>query len=162
MASVHGRAFPYLSIPRTEMGCDPNTRQHELNDTAFVDTSSIDSMMRGLSQMMLNTPMVNISRGTAVNYFHSFDQIINQYDIDLVLVGDHIGCKSVAGMTGLLREKCRDRGLPLALIPYDLIDSRFASMSDVMARVDQFMETVLKAEPLMETVPDILPPARKG
>ena len=59
-------------------------------------------------------------------------------------------------MTGLLRDRCRERGLPAAFIPYDLIDPRFASMSDVMTRFDQFMETVLKAEPLMDTVPDIL------
>jgi len=125
------------------------------SETIFVDTSSVDSMMRGLARMMLNTPMVNISRGTAENYFGTFDQIVDQYDINLVLVGDHIGCKSVAGMTGLLREKCRKEGIPVALIPYDLIDPRFASMTDVMTRFDQFMETVLKAEPLMDTVPDI-------
>jgi len=125
------------------------------SNTIFVDTSSVDSMMRGLARMMLNTPMVNLSRGTAENYFQTFEQIVDQYDINLVLVGDHIGCKSVAGMTGLLRERCRERGLPAAFIPYDLVDPRFASMGDVMTRFDQFMESVLNAEPLMQTVPDI-------
>jgi benzoyl-CoA reductase/2-hydroxyglutaryl-CoA dehydratase subunit BcrC/BadD/HgdB len=150
--AVHFHIYRYLEL---KWGVTVIQDSMSYSETVFVDTSSVDSMMRGLARMMLNTPMVNIARGTAENYFQTFEQIVDQYDINLVLVGDHIGCKSVAGMTGLLRERCRERGLPAAFIPYDLIDPRFASMSDVMTRFDQFMETVLNAEPLMETVPDI-------
>ena len=151
--AVHFHIYRYLEL---KWGVTVIQDSMSYSETIFVDTSSVESMMRGLARMMLNTPMINIARGTAANYFQTFEQIVDQYDIDLVLVGDHIGCKSVAGMTGLLRDRCRERGLPAAFIPYDLIDPRFASMSDVMTRFDQFMETVLKAEPLMETVPDIL------
>jgi benzoyl-CoA reductase/2-hydroxyglutaryl-CoA dehydratase subunit BcrC/BadD/HgdB len=150
--AVHFHIYRYLEL---KWGVTVIQDSMSYSETVFVDTSSVDSMMRGLARMMLNTPMVNIARGTAENYFQTFEQIVDQYDINLVLVGDHIGCKSVAGMIGLLRERCRERGLPAAFIPYDLIDPRFASMSDVMTRFDQFMETVLNAEPLMETVPDI-------
>jgi benzoyl-CoA reductase/2-hydroxyglutaryl-CoA dehydratase subunit BcrC/BadD/HgdB len=150
--AVHFHIYRYLEL---KWGVSVIQDSMSYSETVFVDTSSVDSMMRGLARMMLNTPMVNIARGTAENYFQTFEQIVDQYDINLALVGDHIGCKSVAGMTGLLRDRCRERGLPAAFIPYDLIDPRFASMSDVMSRFDQFMETVLDAEPLMETVPDI-------
>jgi benzoyl-CoA reductase/2-hydroxyglutaryl-CoA dehydratase subunit BcrC/BadD/HgdB len=150
--AVHFHIYRYLEL---KWGVTVIQDSMSYSNTIFVDTSSVDSMMRGLARMMLNTPMVNLSRGTAVNYFQTFEQIVDQYGIDVVLVGDHIGCKSVAAMTGLLREECRRRDIPVAFIPYDLIDPRVASMADVMTRFDQFMETVLEAEPLMEAVPDV-------
>ncbi len=124
-------------------------------EMGLFDTSSNESMLRGIGRLMLNAPMANFARGPSEYYLDPLFSIIKQWGINLVLVGDHIGCKSVAAMTGLLREKCRQQGIPVVFVPYDLMDKRSASWEDVANRLDQFMETIMKVEPLRETVPAV-------
>jgi benzoyl-CoA reductase/2-hydroxyglutaryl-CoA dehydratase subunit BcrC/BadD/HgdB len=119
------------------------------NDLGFIDTSSNESMIRDIAKHIMNTPMALIARGTSEYYLDHLFYIYDHWDLDMILVGDHIGCKSVAGMIGMLKDICRKRGIPVCLIPYDLMDPRFASWEDVTNTVDQFMETVMMEEPLV-------------
>lgn len=77
------------------------------------------------------------------------------WDIDMVVVSDHIGCKSTSAMKGILRDVCRERGIPVCFLPVDIMDPRFVSKEETMHTADQFMETVMNAEPLREQVPGI-------
>jgi hypothetical protein len=57
----------------------------------------------------------------------------------------HIGCKNTQALNGMFREKCRDRGIPLLIIDYDLSDKRIVSPAEIRRQVEYFMETVMKA-----------------
>jgi hypothetical protein len=56
-----------------------------------------------------------------------------------------VGCKSGQAMNGMLREKCREKKIPLLLLDYDLLDPRIVSQESMMSQVEFFMENVMKA-----------------
>ena len=56
------------------------------------------------------------------------------------------------GLTGLLREKCRERGIKLCVMDYELMDTRVVSRQGMRDQINQFMVDVMKAEPLDPSV----------
>ena len=125
------------------------------NTLGFIDTSSRESMLKDLAKQVLNTPMTNIARGPSEYYIDTLLFVCEAWDIDMVVVSDHIGCKSTSAMKGILRDVCRERGIPVCFLPLDIMDLRFVSKEETMHTADQFMETVMNAEPLREHVPGI-------
>jgi hypothetical protein len=73
-----------------------------------------------------------------------------QFDLDMVWVANHLGCKSGQAMNGILREKCREKKIPLLVLDYDLLDPRIVSQDNMMKQVEFFMENVMKAPRLNE------------
>ena len=60
----------------------------------------------------------------------------------------HIGCKNTQALNGILREKCREAGLPLLIMDYDLSDPRIVSREGIINQIDHFMENIMKAKRL--------------
>jgi hypothetical protein len=50
----------------------------------------------------------------------------------------------------MFREKCRQRGIPLLVIDYDLSDTRVVPPAGIRRQVELFMETIARAERLVE------------
>ncbi|MGO9147583.1 MAG: 2-hydroxyacyl-CoA dehydratase [Desulfomonilia bacterium] len=115
------------------------------NRHTLIDTSTPESMLKGLAQVMLQGPMVRHTRGPAENYLDDIFRIYNQFDLDMVWVANHVGCKSAGAMNGILREKCREKNIPLLILDYDLLDPRIVSHEGMVRQVDHFMENVMKA-----------------
>jgi hypothetical protein len=111
----------------------------------YVDTSTPETMLRGLAQILMQGPMARHTRGPAENFFGDLFAIVERFRIDMVWMAAHIGCKNTQALLGLLREKCRARGLPLLIIDYDLSDSRITPPAGIKRQVAQFMETVMRA-----------------
>jgi len=114
------------------------------NSQPLIDTSSRDSMLQGLAKNIMEGPMARHTRGPAENYFHDIFQIYKQFNLDMVWVAGHIGCKNTAALNGILREKCRNAQIPLLIINYDLSDPRIVSREDMKMQVEQFMENIMK------------------
>ena len=115
------------------------------NHHSPIDTSTPETMLRGLSQIIMQGPMVRHTRGPAENYLDDIFRCYKQFDLDMVWVANHVSCKSAGAMNGILREKCRDMKIPLLVLDYDLLDSRIVSHDNMMSQVDHFMENVMKA-----------------
>ena len=119
-----------------------------------IDTSTPDSMVRGLSTVIMQGPMVRHTRGPAQNYLDDIFRMVKQFDLDMVWVANHVGCKSGQAINGILREKCRAQRIPLLVLDYDLLDPRIVSQDGMMNQVEFFMENVMKAPRLdQETIP---------
>lgn len=119
-----------------------------------IDTTSHDTILRGLSTVIMQGPMSRHVRGPAENYFNDIFFIQKHFQIDILWVADNIGCKMSAGLNEILRSKCRENNIPMLLITYDLMDRRFAGPEDIMAHIDHFMETIMVGSE-MKNVPDI-------
>jgi len=117
----------------------------------FIDTSTPDSMLRDLAQIIMQGPMARHTRGPAENFFSDLFYFYEFFHLDMIWMAAHIGCKNTQALLGMFREKCRDRGIPLLLIDYDLSDTRIAPPDAIRRQVDHFMETVMKAERLIPT-----------
>ncbi len=118
------------------------------NRLSPIDTSSERSMLRDLGRHIMAGPMARHSRGPMENYFNDMFFAVENFDIDMLIMSGHIGCKNAQALNGILREKCRERGLPLLVMEYDLSDSRIVNEKGIHAQVDHFMENVMRVKRL--------------
>jgi benzoyl-CoA reductase/2-hydroxyglutaryl-CoA dehydratase subunit BcrC/BadD/HgdB len=118
------------------------------NRQPFIDTTSQESMLKGLSLNIMDGPMVRHTRGPAENFFNDIFHIVKAFDIDMLWVAGHIGCKNTQALNGMLREMCRERKIPLLVIDYDLMDPRIETRDGIIRQVDHFMENIMKVRRL--------------
>jgi len=110
-----------------------------------IDTTSPETMLKGLSRTILQGPMVRHTRGPAENYLDDIFRMVKQFDLDMVWVANHVGCKTGQAMNGILRERCREKKIPLLILDYDLMDPRIVSHDNMVRQVEFFMDNVMKA-----------------
>jgi benzoyl-CoA reductase/2-hydroxyglutaryl-CoA dehydratase subunit BcrC/BadD/HgdB len=115
------------------------------NNIPLIDTSSPESMLKGLAHIIMEGPMVRNTRGPKENYYDYMFQCWKQFDLDMVWMSNNINCKSAQGMNGMLREMCREKNIPYFVLDYDLLDPRTINSDNMMKQVDHFMENVMKA-----------------
>jgi benzoyl-CoA reductase/2-hydroxyglutaryl-CoA dehydratase subunit BcrC/BadD/HgdB len=111
----------------------------------YIDTSTEESLLYGLGLNIMEGPMARHTRGPAQNYLDDIFDMIKQFNIDMLWVAGHVGCKNTAALNGILREKCREHKLPLLIINYDLSDPRIVSKEGIMEQVNHFMENIMGA-----------------
>ena len=110
-----------------------------------IDTTSPETMLRGWGRTIMQGPMVRHTRGPAENYLDDIFRMYKQFDLDMVWVANHVGCKGGQAMNGILREKCREKGIPLLILDYDLSDPRIVSHDNMIRQLEHFMDNVMKA-----------------
>ncbi|MEW6079615.1 MAG: 2-hydroxyacyl-CoA dehydratase family protein [Thermodesulfobacteriota bacterium] len=113
-----------------------------------IDTSTEESMLRGLAYNIMDGPMARHTRGPCSNFMDDIFHICRVFSIDMIWVAGHIGCKNTQALNGMLRELCRQANIPLLIINYDLMDPRIVTHDGIKEQVNHFMETVMKAERL--------------
>ncbi len=111
-----------------------------------INTSTPETMLRGWCRTVMQGPMVRHTRGPAENYLDDIFRMVRQFDLDMVWVANHVGCKGGQAMNGILREKCREKGIPLLVLDYDLSDPRIVSHDNMKRQVEHFMDNVMKAK----------------
>ncbi|MBW1990502.1 MAG: 2-hydroxyacyl-CoA dehydratase [Deltaproteobacteria bacterium] len=116
------------------------------NRHPFVDTSSPDSMLKDLARIIMEGPMARHTRGPMENFFGDLFSLYERFSLDMIWMAGHIGCKNTMALSGIFRERCRERGIPLLVINYDLSDTRVVSPAGLRQQAESFMETVMKAE----------------
>ncbi|MBA2880211.1 hypothetical protein HNR65_000518 [Desulfosalsimonas propionicica] len=117
------------------------------NRLPYIDTTTTrDTMLEGIGRNIMNGPMARHTRGPADNYLDDIFYIHKHFGIDMLWVAGHIGCKNTQAMNGILREKCREAGLRLLIINYDLSDPRVVSREAIIEQVNHFMENIMQAK----------------
>ena len=114
----------------------------------FIDTSSEESMLYGLGLNIMEGPMARHTRGPSENYLDDIFDMVKRFDLDMLWVAGHVGCKNTAALNGVLREKCREHGLPMLIINYDLSDPRIVSKEGILEQINHFMENIMNAKRL--------------
>lgn len=114
------------------------------NSQPLIDTSTPDTMLRDLGRIIMQGPMARHTRGPAENYIDDIFRIYHRFNLDMVWVAGHIGCKNTMALNQMLREACRERGVPLLIIEYDLSDQRICSHEGIKRQIDHFMQNVMK------------------
>ena len=114
----------------------------------FVDTTSPETMLHDLARIVMQGPMARHTRGPAENFFGDLFHLVEQFSMDMIWMAGHVGCKNTKALTGMFREQCREREIPLLIIEYDLSDTRVVSPDGIQRQVERFMETVMRAERL--------------
>jgi benzoyl-CoA reductase/2-hydroxyglutaryl-CoA dehydratase subunit BcrC/BadD/HgdB len=108
-----------------------------------IDTSTVDSMFKGMAQRYLyESPMIRQARGFADNFADDIRRIVKDYSIDCVIWPGHMGHKDGAASIGIMRETCRDIGVPYLHIGLDLFDARYTTVEAVKDRISTFFTTM--------------------
>ena len=118
------------------------------NTNPMIDTSTPDSMLRDLATCLMSGPMARYDRGPGDNYFRDMFRLVEECDLDMIIVPAQVGCKNTAALNGVLREKCRERNIPLLVFDCDLFDPRTMSRESIQLQFTHFMENVMQAERL--------------
>jgi hypothetical protein len=134
----------YFSWAEQQYGLTLLIDSMSYNRQPFIDTSSVDNMLKSLAHIIMTGPMARHTRGPAENYFNDMFYMYTYFDLDMILVAGHIGCKNTAALNGILREKCRTKGIPLLIIDYDLSDPRVVTKDGIIQQTDRFMENIMK------------------
>jgi len=105
----------------------------------LIDTSSEDSMFRGLAKrLIMDPPMIRQARGLADNFLADIHRIVRDYQIDCVIWPGHIGHKDGAASVSLMRELCRELNVPFLNIGMDQFDKRYTSPDLIKERISHF------------------------
>jgi hypothetical protein len=109
----------------------------------LIDTSSEESMFRGLAKRnMCDLPMVRQVRGTADTLASDIVRVAKDYKIDCVIWPAHMGHKDGGASIGIMREVCRDIGVPLLTLGLDLFDKRYTTIDELKNRFSDFFTTM--------------------
>jgi benzoyl-CoA reductase subunit B len=105
----------------------------------LIDTSSEDAMFRGLARRALfDQPMIRQARGVADNFLGDIRRVIKDYKIDCVIWPGHMGHKDGSANVGMMRETCRELGVPFLHIGMDLFNKRYTSVDEIKDKFSQF------------------------
>ena len=66
----------------------------------------------------------------------------------------HVSCKNMSTLNGLFEDQARERGVRLIWIEHDLMDPRTVSRKDMRSKVNEYMRTVMREEPLDPSLVD--------
>ncbi len=109
----------------------------------LIDTSSEETIFHDLAKRnLVDAPMIRQARGTAENFSNDIRRIVTDYKIDCVIWPGHMGHKDGAATTGIMRETCRELGVPFLHIGLDLFDRRYTTVDEVKDKVSQFFRAM--------------------
>lgn len=109
----------------------------------LIDTSSEESMFRGLAKRSVyDVPMVRQVQGTADNLRHDIVRVVKDFKIDCVVWPAHMGHKDGAASIGIMRETCRELGVPFLDLGLDLFDRRYTAINEVKDKFGKFFNTM--------------------
>jgi len=105
----------------------------------LVDTSSEDGIWKGLAKRnLLDTPMIRQAQGTVENFIYDIERIVKDFSIDCVVWPGHMGHKDSAASVSLMRDACRDLGVPFLHLGVDQFDRRYTPVDEIKNRISQF------------------------
>ena len=108
-----------------------------------IDTTSPGTIIRGLAQRGLQSPMGKQGRGASDLWIDDCLNAVDQWKGDCVILASHPGCKWLRGCYGIFRDIARERGIPVMVYDIDLFDPRLTSAEESRARIEQFLTTVV-------------------
>lgn len=76
------------------------------------------------------------------------------FNADMVIMYNHMGCKAMSGYHGIFEEEARKHGIHLVWVTHSLMDARGTGRKDMRTEVNRYMRTVLREEPLDESLED--------
>jgi len=127
-----------------ELGAVTTTTIFDGTSFEPIDTSTPESIIRGMARRALHGYMARQGRGSSDIIIEDTLRAVEEYQADCIIVNGALGCKWLRGSYGYLRDICRERGIPVMMFDADICDARVVSDDEVKARIGKFIETVIE------------------
>ncbi|UCD57011.1 MAG: 2-hydroxyacyl-CoA dehydratase [Candidatus Hydrogenedentota bacterium] len=113
----------------------------------YIDTSSMDTMIRGLAEVMLNLPMTRQLKGSwnmPANWLDDVLYYARTYKADCCVFTGHTACKQAWGVYRLVADEVKKQlGIPSLRLEGDGWDARITPMSVIKEQFEEFFATLL-------------------
>jgi hypothetical protein len=104
-----------------------------------IDTSSEETIFRGLAKRnLLDTPMIRQARGPVEVFSKDLIRMVNDFKIDCVIWPGHMGHKDGAAAVPMVKQTCREIGVPFLEIGLDTFDRRYTPLDEIKNKISQF------------------------
>jgi len=118
----------------------------------FYDTSTPETMLRGIAHRWCRTTMYKHTHGGAANNLDEMFDIADEYRADFILMANQIACRGMATLTGAFEEEARRKNVKICWFDHDLSDARTISRQEMRDAINNFMFNVMNATPLDESL----------
>ncbi len=125
-----------------------------LCSTRTINTEDKDQAIYDLAHLYEKMIMRNRSNGGYEVGVADLWRYCEYFNIDMVIMYSHMGCKAMSGYHGIFEEEAREHGIHLVWVTHSLMDARGTGRKDMRTEVNRYMRTVLREEPLDETLED--------
>jgi benzoyl-CoA reductase/2-hydroxyglutaryl-CoA dehydratase subunit BcrC/BadD/HgdB len=113
----------------------------------YIDPKNVDTMMRGLAEVMLNLPMTRQLKGSwnmPSNWLTDVLYYAETYKADCCVFTGHTACKQAWGVYRLVAEEVKKKlGIPSLRLEGDGWDGRITPMSVIKESFEEFFATML-------------------
>ena len=112
----------------------------------YIDTSSTETMIKGLAEVMLNLPMTRQLKGSwdmPGNWLQDVLYYAETYKADCMVFTGHTACKQAWGVYRLVADEAKRRlGIPSLRLEGDGWDARITPMSVIKEQFEDFFATL--------------------
>lgn len=110
-------------------------------DTPPIDTTSPESMVRGLAASYMNLTMARQFHGPLELFHRDLKRVCREYNGDCFIYAGHAGCKHGWASVRLLKEEMKQIGMPLLVLTSDIFDLRMTNEKQLKAQIEDFFIT---------------------
>lgn len=135
-------------------GINVLVEMESLNFTKELETEDKEEALRDLARLYERMVMRRHTNGGYQNVVDELWRQCEAWNVEIVIMYQHVACKNMATVQGLLDEQGRERGLHLIWIEHDLMDPRTVSRRSMRDKVNDYMRTVYQEEPVDPSLVD--------
>ena len=129
-------------------GINVLVEMESLNFTKPLETEDKEEAMRDLARLYERMVMRRHTNGGYHNVVTELWRQCEDWNAKLIIMYQNVACKNMATVQGLLDDQGRERGYDLIWIEHDLMDPRTVSRRTMRDKVNEYMRTVMNAEPI--------------
>ena len=133
-------------------GVDVLVEMESLNFTKPLETEDKETALMDLSRLYERMVMRRHTNGGYQNVVDELWRQCEAWNVDIIIMYQHVSCKNMSTLQGILDEQAREKGYHMIWIEHDLMDPRTVSRKSMRAKVNEYMRTVMKAEPCDESL----------
>ena len=135
-------------------GINVLVEMESLNFTKHLETCDKEEALRDLARLYERMVMRRHTNGGYQNVVDELWKQCEDWNAPLVIMYQNVACKNMATLQGVLDDTCRDRNHHMIWIEHDLMDPRTVSRKTMRDKVNEYMRTVMQAEPVDPTLCD--------
>ena len=135
-------------------GINVLVEMESLNFTKPLETEDKEEAIKDLVRLYERMVMRRHTNGGYQNVVDELWRQCELWNVNLVIMYQHVACVNMATVQGLFDEQARQLGIDLIWVEHDLMDPRTVSRRSMRDKVTTFMRTVYNAEPIDESLVD--------
>ncbi len=129
-------------------GVNVLVEMESLNFTKPLETEDKEEALRDLARLYERMVMRRHTNGGYQNVVDELWRQCEDWNAKLIIMYQNVACKNMATVQGILDDQGRERGYDLIWVEHDLMDPRTVSRRTMRDKVNEYMRTVMNAEPI--------------